>query len=88
MDPSPPLGRWKVSFEEFMDTGRRNSSPGFLVLWLSNWLALVNHKDAPLVGKYLNNGEVFYTGSTVRFLSHVALVEALFALSTWVFFFF
>jgi hypothetical protein len=40
-------------------------------------VGLVNHKDAPIVGKYLINGEVFfYSGSTVRFQSHVALVEA------------
>jgi hypothetical protein len=37
---------------------------------------LVNHKDAPVVGKHLKDGEVFYSGSSVRFLSHVALVEA------------
>jgi hypothetical protein len=75
MAPSP-LGRWKVTFEVLLDTGKSKSFPGFLLLWPRNWLALVNHKDAPLVGKHLNPGEVFYTGSTVRFESHVAVVEA------------
>jgi hypothetical protein len=76
MAPPLPLERWKVSFIEFLDTSKSKSSPGFLVLWPKNWLALVNHKDAPLVGKYLKNGEVFYIGSSVRFSNHVAIVEA------------
>jgi hypothetical protein len=71
----PPLGRWKVTFEVLLASGKSKSSPGFLLLWPRNWLALVNHKDAPLVGKHLNPGEVFYTGSTVRFESHVVIVE-------------
>jgi hypothetical protein len=75
MAPSP-LGRWKVSFEVLLGSGRSKSSPGFLLLWPRNWLVLVNHKDSPLVGKHLNPGEVFYTGSTVKFASHVAVVEA------------
>lgn len=75
MDP-PPLGRWKVSFETLLDSGKSKSSPGFLLLWPKNWLALVNHKNAPLVGKHLEDGEVFYSGSTVRFQSHVVFVEA------------
>jgi hypothetical protein len=76
MAPPPPLGRWKVSFEVLLDSGKSKSSPGFLLLWPRNWLALVTHKDAPLVGEHLNSGEVFYSGSTVRFQSHVSFVEA------------
>jgi hypothetical protein len=75
MAPSP-LGRWKVSFEVLLDSGKSKSSPSFLMLWPRYWLALVNHKDAPLVGKHLKDGEVFYSGSTVRFQSHVVFVEA------------
>jgi hypothetical protein len=72
----PPLGRWKVSFEVVLDSGKSKSAPGFLLLWPRSWLVLVNHKDSPIVGKHLTKGEVFYSGSTVRFQSHVALVEA------------
>jgi hypothetical protein len=39
-------------------------------------LVLVNIKDSPIVGKHLDKGEVFYSGSKVSFQSHVALVEA------------
>jgi hypothetical protein len=67
MEPShPPLGRWKVSFEVLQDSGKRKLAPVFLLLWPKNWLALVNHNDAPIVGNFLQNGEVFYAGSCVR----------------------
>jgi hypothetical protein len=71
-----PLGRWKVSFEVFLDSGKSKSSPGFLLLWPRNWLVLVNHKDSPVVGKHLKDGEVFFSGSIIRFQSHVVFVEA------------
>jgi hypothetical protein len=74
MAPPPPLGRWKVSYHELQDFGKSCLAPGFLVLLPKNWLALVNHKDAPIVGKYLQNGEVFYSGSSVRFPSHLVSV--------------
>jgi hypothetical protein len=77
MEPShPPLGRWKVSFEVLQDSGKRKLAPVFLLLWPKNWLALVNHKDAPIVGNFLQNGEVFYAGSSVRLPSHLVFVQA------------
>jgi hypothetical protein len=77
MAPSPsPLGRWKVSFESLTDNGNCNPVSGFLLLWLNNWLTLVNHKDSPLVGKSLRDGEVFfYPGSSIRFPSHLVFVQ-------------
>jgi hypothetical protein len=56
--------------------GKSKASSGFLVLWPKNWLALVNHKDAPIVGKHLKNGEVFYARSFVRFPSHMVFVQS------------
>jgi hypothetical protein len=50
--------------------------PGFLVLWPRNWLVLVNHKDSPIVGKYIKDGEAFYPGSTVSFPSHSVTVTS------------
>jgi hypothetical protein len=58
MAPSP-LGRWKVSFEVVLGSGKSKSAPGFLLLWPRGWLVLVNHKDSPIVGKHLTKGEVF-----------------------------
>jgi hypothetical protein len=73
--PPSPLGRWKVSFESLLPNGSCNSASGFLLLWPNNWLALVNHKDSPLVGKTLRDGEVFYLGSSIRFPNHLVLVQ-------------
>jgi hypothetical protein len=73
--PPSPLGRWKVSFESILDDGSCLKASGFLLLWPKNWLALVNHKDSPLVGKTLVDGEVFYPGSSIRFPSHLVFVQ-------------
>jgi hypothetical protein len=74
--PTPPLGRWKVSFEALQGDGKCKASSGFLILWPKSWLALVNHKDAPIVGKHLKDGEVFYSGSFVKFSSHMVFVQS------------
>jgi hypothetical protein len=74
--PPPPLGRWKVSFEALQGDSKCKASSGFLILWPKSWLALVNHKDAPIVGKHLKDGEVFYSGSFVRFSSHMVFVQS------------
>jgi hypothetical protein len=70
----PPLGRWKISFQEFLGSGMGMPTPGFLLLWPKNWLVLVNHKDSPLVGKHQHDGEKIFVGSTVRFPSHEVVV--------------
>jgi hypothetical protein len=69
------LGRWKVSFESVLENGSCHKASGFLHLWPNNWLALVNHKDSPLVGKSLYEGEVFYPGSSIRFPSYLVFVQ-------------
>jgi hypothetical protein len=73
--PPSPLGRWKISFESLIEDGSPVSGSGFLLLWPKNWLALVNHKDSPLVGKTLRDDEVFYPGSSIRFPSHLVFVQ-------------
>jgi hypothetical protein len=48
----------------------------YLNLWISNnWLVLLNAKGTPIIGRYLENGEIFSIGSDVVFPFHRAKVQ-------------
>jgi hypothetical protein len=69
-----PVGRWVVSFNTIRLWDDGKFSKGFLVLSRSKWLVLLNESEDPLVGRALENGEVFHDGSMVRFPSHTSKV--------------
>jgi hypothetical protein len=55
-------GRWKVSYSAA--DGQGPILDGSLELWAAkNWIAILNTKNHPLVGKFLKNGEGLKPGS-------------------------
>jgi hypothetical protein len=77
-----PVGRWVVTFNTIRLWDDGKFSKGFLVLSRSKWLVLLNESEDPLVGRALENGEVFHDGSMVRFPSHTSKIVSSF-LSPW-----
>jgi hypothetical protein len=66
-------GRWKITYTTVkdLDRGRVKAYDGSLNLWVSNnWLVLLNAKGTPIIGHYLENGEVLSSGSVVVFPCH------------------
>jgi hypothetical protein len=68
------VGRWVVTFNTIRLWDDGKFSKGFLVLSRSKWLVLLNESEDPLVGRALENGEVFHDGSMVRFPSHTSKI--------------
>jgi hypothetical protein len=77
-----PVGRWVVTFNTIRLWDDGKFSKGFLVLSRSKWLVLLNESEDPLVGRALENGEVFHDGSMVRFPSHTSKIVSS-ILSPW-----
>jgi hypothetical protein len=65
-----PDGQWKIKYTTVkdLDRGRVKAYDGSLNLWLSNnWLVLLNAKGTPIIGRFLENGEILSVGSEVVF---------------------
>ncbi|KAM0861075.1 hypothetical protein ACQ4PT_046145 [Festuca glaucescens] len=68
-----PTWKWKVTYSaiEDLNSGRQKVMDGELHLWtLKDWIALMNYRGAPIVGKFLVNGDVVDVGTNVEFPCH------------------
>jgi hypothetical protein len=73
-----PDGQWKIKYTTVkdLDHGRVKAYDGSLNLWLSNnWLVLLNAKGTPIIGRFLENGEILSVGSEVVFPYHRAKIS-------------
>jgi hypothetical protein len=62
--------KWIVSYVKTQDLATASQDPmmGELQLWSAkDWIGLMTTKGNPVVGKYLNNGDLVDVGSVVEF---------------------